>query len=178
MSSTDPNFIALAREIFKRTLGFSEDVANRRFRGLFGISPNVCGKLWCLLSNNRLASSQPRHLLWALLFLKSYANETVLSALTGADEKTQRLWIWRFLREISCLKLVSVISNFIRLKLTINRLHGIIVVRDHSITAGQVLMARIFQSTSLRISILVGLVINFGDQDFDTKLHFPLVVVQ
>ena len=98
--------------------------------------------------------------------------------MTGADEKTQRLWIWRFLREISCLKLVSIISNFVRLKLIINRLHGIIVVSDHSITAGQVLMARIFQSMSPRVSILVGLVINFEDQDFDTKLHFPLVVGQ
>ena len=82
------------------------------------------------------------------------------------------------LRAMSCLKLVSIISNFVLLMLTINKLHGMIDVSDHFITAGQVLMAQIFQSTSLRISILVGLVINFEDQDFNTKSHFQLVVGQ
>ncbi len=93
MSSIKINFEALAAEIFRRKLGQSKVVVNRRFRGLFGVSAEVCAQVWSLTQHEQWPSSQPRHLLWALLFLKSHENETVLSALTGAEEKTQRQWI-------------------------------------------------------------------------------------
>ena len=138
MSSSKIDFEALAEEIFKRNLGLSEIVANRRFRGLFGVSAEICGQIWSLTQHQHLPGSQPRHLLWALLFLKSYANETVLSALTGADEKTQRLWIWRFIRAISRLDIVRLPPSCSIWELSDCRYHGRIGKVDLSIIAGQV----------------------------------------
>ena len=117
MASLRSEFIEIAAEIFRRQLGNSEVIVKRRFRGLFGISVDVCVQVWNLLGKRIPEASHPRHLLWALLFLKSYANETVISAMTGSDEKTQRLWIWQFVRAIARLKLVSVIQ-FLFLNLT------------------------------------------------------------
>ena len=51
--------------------------------------------------------AEPKHLLWALLFLKVYASEQVIRKFTGADEKTSRKWIWLFIGYIEELKIVS-----------------------------------------------------------------------
>ena len=79
----------------------------RRFRAFFGASPEVCSQLWDHLSPsetiNRLA--RPKHLLWALVFLKVYASESVLCTLVSCpDEKTFRKWTRVFVDEISYLE--------------------------------------------------------------------------
>ena len=79
----------------------------RRFRAFFGASPEVCSQLWDHLSPsetiNRLA--RPKHLLWALIFLKVYASESVLCTLVSCpDEKTFRKWTRIFVDEISYLE--------------------------------------------------------------------------
>ena len=108
MILTEELIYSVAGELFHRPLGKSEEMRERRFRSLFGISPLVCVHLWTLLYPQISKRTEPRHLLWALLFLKSYANEVVLSAMTGADEKTQRHWIWTITRAIASLRIVSV----------------------------------------------------------------------
>jgi hypothetical protein len=41
------------------------------------------------------SSARPRHLLWALVFLKVYASEDVHCCLVGyVDAKTYRKWAW------------------------------------------------------------------------------------
>ncbi|KAG9414463.1 hypothetical protein AC1031_013822 [Aphanomyces cochlioides] len=51
----------------------------------------------------RPPNTTPPHLLWALMFLKTYATEGEYHALTGADEKTFRKWCWIWVNIISDL---------------------------------------------------------------------------
>jgi len=78
----------------------------RKFRAFYGVSPEVCGILWNKLTN-KPSGSQTKHLLWCLLFLKRYNTEHVNAALVDVDEKTFRVWTWRFIKMLSELKVVS-----------------------------------------------------------------------
>lgn len=90
----------------------------RKFKTFFGVSPNVCGVVWNIIED-KPHHSEPKHLLWTLLFLKSYHKEHVNSTLTGVDEKTFREWVWKFVALLSQLQVVSfkiqfLLSFFIR----------------------------------------------------------------
>ena len=79
----DPDFfVTAASEIFRRPPGIPQHGTYRRFRALFGISPPVCVRIWNLLANKISRKSLPKHLFWPCLFLKSYSNVAVLSAMT------------------------------------------------------------------------------------------------
>ena len=78
----DPDFFDTApSEIFPRPLGIPQHGTYRRFRALFGISPPVCVRIWNLLANKISRKCLPKYLLWPCLFLKSYLNVTMLSAM-------------------------------------------------------------------------------------------------
>jgi hypothetical protein len=78
-----------------------------RFRALFGVSSDVCSHVWEYIitfqPDNVPKKTKPDHLLWCLLFLKTYDSETVLSTVVGVTEKTFRLWVWRLIAAISSL---------------------------------------------------------------------------
>lgn len=78
----------------------------RKYITFFGVSPNVCAVAWKLLKR-KPQGSQPKHLLWSLLFLKTYNKEHVNASLAGADEKTFREWSWKFVKMLSDLRVVS-----------------------------------------------------------------------
>lgn len=84
--------VGLAGGIAGKQLNFgsSEDMA--RFKSLFGVSPIVCLDLWCRRLNLP-AGATPKHLLWALLYLKVYGSEQVLSGMVHATRKTFRKWV-------------------------------------------------------------------------------------
>lgn len=71
---------------------------NRRFREAFAVSSAVAYHLWCLLNvaNEGPAGGQPTHLLWALLFLKTYGTIFDLSSRCGVDKNTYRKWTYAF----------------------------------------------------------------------------------
>jgi hypothetical protein len=62
-------------------------VTYRRFLGLFGCPPEICSILWDKLKDFHPSGGAPRHLLYALLFLKVYGRESVHKALTGVDSQ-------------------------------------------------------------------------------------------
>ena len=110
--ANEPNLLPEARSLDEQ----------RRFWAFFGASPEVCSLLWDHLSPeetiHRLA--RPKHLLWALVFLKV---EPVLCTLVGCpDEKTFQKWVFVFVDEISYLEcnivsislvlLITVYTNF------------------------------------------------------------------
>ena len=67
----------------------------RRFRGEFGVSPNVCSFLWERMSASGVqphSGSPNNYFLCALLFLKVYPSENVSKSIVGIDEKTWRQW--------------------------------------------------------------------------------------
>ena len=79
----------------------------KTFVGKFGTTPDVAAELW--LAMNPVAKlhpkSEPKHLLWALLFLFHYDTESNNCAIVGInDEKTFRKWCWIFVAGIVSLE--------------------------------------------------------------------------
>jgi hypothetical protein len=109
--------IDISREMINKTFnghkrGINE-TEDRRFRELFGCGPLVALALWVRIVENELAPPKGiiRHMLWALLFLKTYATETILCQMVGVkDKKTFRKWSWKFVEAISMLEPIVVSS--------------------------------------------------------------------
>lgn len=76
-----------------------------RFRSSFGIGHDVCSQVWELMTvyGTKPTKSLPKHLLWCLLFMKTYETEVFLSSLVGVAEKSFRKWVWAFIDAISQL---------------------------------------------------------------------------
>lgn len=75
----------------------------RRFMTFYGITPKVFAVLWKLIPE-KPRGSEPKHLLWCMLFLKNYNKEHINAA--NVDEKTFRLWTWRFVNLLAQLNVV------------------------------------------------------------------------
>lgn len=74
----------------------SNDVENDRFMANFGTPPSIVALLWQMMAsiNGIDTYCKPKHLLWTLMFLKTYATFDVIACRVGADEKTVRKWVW------------------------------------------------------------------------------------
>lgn len=100
-------FIYLGHGMTGRAVGLHSVEQRRRFHALFGISPAMCCLVWTKLADQLQKGTQPMHLLWGLLFLKTYATEEVMCTITQTDRKTFRKWSWSVVTEISNLDVVS-----------------------------------------------------------------------
>ncbi len=80
--------------------------SHRRFVGTFGTSISVASYLWYLLQDTRPRGSSCKHMLWALMFLKTYDTEHQIHNVLQVDEKTMRKWVWKFIDLISNLDIV------------------------------------------------------------------------
>ena len=103
-------------EIINRNNNGSTITADRRFREAFGCAVAVVVELWQKLEPYITVnkSAQVSHMFWALMFLKTYSKETVLSGMAGGvDEKTFRKWIWLFVCAIASLEsdVVSAVAS-------------------------------------------------------------------
>jgi hypothetical protein len=85
----------------------------RRYISIFGFEPQVISTTWISIFEGR-RSCLPKHLLWALIFLKGYDCEAKLASFIGADEKTVRKYIWLVLQYITERRMdyVSTISSY------------------------------------------------------------------
>ena len=87
--------------------------SNRCFHLAFRLTPLLCKYVWGLLGTvadpSIVNSVCPKHLLWALLFLKQYNSTKTNAALAGVDEKTFCKWSWIFAKYISKLNVVSTV---------------------------------------------------------------------
>jgi hypothetical protein len=107
-----PDFKALARDIQNRVslrVG-AATIEKRHFREFFGTSVLVIEKIWELLERNSLLPEgcHPKHLLWALHFMKVYPKQSQGCSAVGAsagavDPKTHRKWVWAFIDAIANL---------------------------------------------------------------------------
>jgi len=94
--------------------GRSGSIFRVRFLSFFGVDPAVVVRAWDMIQvpffhDGDLSHAQPKHILWALLFLKKYGDESEMSALCGedgraVDEKTFRKWRTIFVHRIASLK--------------------------------------------------------------------------
>ncbi|KAI2493259.1 hypothetical protein MHU86_21296 [Fragilaria crotonensis] len=83
-TTTPDTFISEARRLLKSNANLGAGVPDRDFRSHFGVSPTVCFMIWEKCKSSFLVHNVlPRHLLWALMFLKIYATEDVLSTIAA-----------------------------------------------------------------------------------------------
>jgi hypothetical protein len=87
------------------------------FYSLFGASPKICSILWQMIlhkNNNGLQDgASPEHLLWALLFMKTYTTEPIMCSMVGVSRKTLRKWVWWVVDQLSNLE-DKVVSRWIK----------------------------------------------------------------
>ena len=102
----DSNAMAVIAIAVLEMPSYSEKRQDEAFRSFFGVPLNVIVSVW-----NRIQPSvdepgaHPKHLLWALVFLKTYATTAVHCRIVGwPDPKTYRKWSWYFLEKIAALK--------------------------------------------------------------------------
>ncbi len=93
-------------KLAKRNPELSALTGYRKFRTFYGVAPNICSLLWKVM-RDKPDGSEPKHLLWCMHFLKSYSKEHVNAAFADVDEKTFRLWTWRFIELLSKLNVVQ-----------------------------------------------------------------------
>ena len=94
----------------------SRSITILRYRATFGINPIQTAKVWEHLLGMKIKKLMPKHLLWALSFLKLYSPEVVHCGMLGTSAKTFRKWVWIVLKALSSdsfyEKIVSVRINF------------------------------------------------------------------
>ena len=99
----------LAEEpILHRLSNRKKENVRRRFVSSFGLNPHVVAMIWNRLDDKDLLPKDMmvKHLLWALLFLKTYQPTGDSAPRCGADEKTYRKWVWIALDALGEMDLV------------------------------------------------------------------------
>jgi hypothetical protein len=124
---TPAMFATVAREVFGKKTGYSNKTIraldNEICESLIGTSYEVCSELWNLISPTEienLIGGHPKHLLWALLFLKCYCTEPI-------DGKTFRKWAWLFVSAMAGLK-QRVVSSLLIVIFLAHSLSKIVVI--------------------------------------------------
>ena len=118
-------FLYVASDLMNRYANHESDVADERFKNMFGISPFACSWLWGQLQDFKLLDNivEPIHLLWALLFLRQYMTDRVMAAFVRRHEQTVEKYVMSVVQSLEFLyyKLVRgwhVVFVFVNLILT------------------------------------------------------------
>ena len=88
----------------------------KAFQDAFGISPRMCCVVWDRCHLGQVDSILPKHLLWALCFLKVYAMQRVLVIMMGNPyRQVFHGWVWVVLKAIadSSSRVVSTQNNVV-----------------------------------------------------------------
>ena len=91
------HFAELGRDILaNQRPGHGLCFTGDKFRSMYGCSPEICAILWNIVERqcSIYDNVHPKHLLWALLFLKLYLPIQVAVAFIGCDEKTYQRYVW------------------------------------------------------------------------------------
>lgn len=108
-----PDFQTLGWDIQNREdrRAGTDQMEDRRFREFFGASLLVVETVWKMLEKDSLlpGGCHPKHLLWALHFMKVYPKQAQACAIVGAsagavDPKTHHNWVWAFIGAIAGLE--------------------------------------------------------------------------
>ena len=104
MVASPQSFFTLGMSYMNRKPIFDGE-SERRFRSTFGTTPNIINQIWHRIEPLLASESRHRHLLWALMFLKLYKNESASSGMMGGvSEKTFRHHVWIVLAAIDKIK--------------------------------------------------------------------------
>ena len=132
MGLTADDWIGVAKKELRRT-----SMPTGMFVGLFGMEPKLVSIVW--RKNNKDGENhEPKHLLWAMCFLKTYNTESSMAAMFHTNRMTYRTHMWNLVRDIAYLDLVRII----------------IICHQKSLTAVDVAPCRVYCSkTSLIITL-------------------------
>lgn len=96
------DFIEAAFDIWRhKNRNIASSTLDKRFHSYFGVDIDLCVTLWNWIDDDLPKSAFYYHLLWALLFLKTYDSFAVLAGAVGCDEKTFQKWIWIVIEALS-----------------------------------------------------------------------------
>lgn len=138
MNGSVKTFVKWGNKYSGSSIKRSAGVAQRRFKSLFGVTANVCSTIWEKIVQDIPEGGKPKHLLWALLFLKQYSDEHTRRSIVGADEKTIRKWTWKFVELLSNMNVVILFSEILNFSKTEkNTLQIIFENRFNMSVAGQ-----------------------------------------
>jgi len=86
---------------------------DHRFAGAFGMDPNRCATIWNMLETCGMKKKgrHPKHLMWMLMWLRVYATEEILHALSGCHENTVRKWVWIYVEAVASMEHVVSRNN-------------------------------------------------------------------
>jgi hypothetical protein len=110
---TPEEFEELGGTIMRRE-SEQKDAFKRRWASHFAVDPVVVSEVWKRLLPDLVQDryAEPKHLLWAILFLTQYTNEADLAGKCGAiHEDTFRKWAWLFVEKLSSLE-SEIVSEF------------------------------------------------------------------
>lgn len=106
MSSLDIASSAQFLDEGKKILGTSPYFTVARdestFKSYFGVSSVVAALMWNSIKPPH--KSKPKHLLWALYFLRQYPEEHKCAHAMGCTKNTLKKWIWPIIDAIALLK--------------------------------------------------------------------------
>jgi hypothetical protein len=105
-SVTAKEFEDLGGKIMNREVE-RKDAFKRRWSSHFAVDPVVVAEVWKRLARDLETEkfAEPKHLLWAILFLTQYTNEPDLAGKCGpVHEDTFRKWAWLFVEKIASLE--------------------------------------------------------------------------
>ena len=116
------SFLKLGMSLFSEAAQSdrSHVTQNQHFKLICGVHLTVSVIVWGELKQSMLVKDacKPKHLLWVLIFLKTYTTESSLVVAIGVDEKTLRKWIFIIIYAISDLEDDWVGSLFTKILLT------------------------------------------------------------
>lgn len=102
---------SIAMDLLSMTDKGNDVTFMRKMRSCFGVSVHMVCTIWRILTEQEKMpdNAEPKHLFWALGFLKTYATEHSLAVWFKCDEKTLRKWVWIMIDALSSLEIVSII---------------------------------------------------------------------
>jgi hypothetical protein len=109
LSFTESTFRLFGGEMINfpgwRGLTLESEQFNRAFRAHFGVDSLVCSYIWAMLkAHSKLPkAAEPKHLLWALMWLKLYKSEPAMVSIAKVHSNTFRKWVWKMVIGISDL---------------------------------------------------------------------------
>ena len=104
------------------------------FRNNFKYSPSRCAFLFlCIVENPVLPDAyEPKHLLWTLNFLLTYATERRICCFLKVDRKTIRKYTWPTISALASLsrEYVSLLSNHLYANIVSNLIIELVMFQD------------------------------------------------
>lgn len=105
---TDEHIELVAKEVLRwpDNRKWKSKDKDMRIRACFGAPSDIIADIWNRMNAYGLKDgAHPKHLLWALVFLKVYSTEEIHCSIVGwPSAKTFSKWAWYFIDRISLLK--------------------------------------------------------------------------